>query len=354
VNKRRKIGGGEDVIGIHDSPGTYSDRWILYCEEHGIPFRRVDCFSTDVVSQCQGLAGLLWHWLHYDPRGQLVARQVITSLQSMGLLVFPNTGTCWHYDDKIAQKYLLEAIHAPLIPTWVFTSETDARRWIEEATWPKVFKLRSGAGSTNVRLVQSAAEAGELCRQAFGEGFSAVSGYSKDLRSRIGRAKSTREFVDKLTRAPRSMRNVRRARRELPRERGYVYFQEFLAGNDFDTRITIIGNRAFGFTRTNRPSDFRASGSGRLSYDAGRIDPRCIEIGFRVAELLGSQSLAFDFLFNSAHEPMIGEISYSYVSSAVNACGGYWDRQGGWHEEHVWPEDAILHDFLASLARPRQ
>ena len=37
-----------------------------------------------------------------------------------------------------------------------------------------------------------------------------------------------------------------------------MYFQEFLPGNAFDTRITAIGNRAFGFLRENRPRDFRA------------------------------------------------------------------------------------------------
>ena len=339
------------MIGIHDSPGTYSDRWILYCEKHAVPFRRVDCLSTDVVSQCQGLDGLLWHWLHNDPRSQLVARQVIASLESMGLLLFPSVNSCWHYDDKIAQKYLLEAINAPLIPTWVFTSEAEAMRWIEVTTWPKVFKLRSGAGSTNVRLVQSRAEAVALCRQAFGRGFPALSGYSKDLRTRISRTRNVQEFLAKLRRAPSSMRNTRRAGRQLPRERGYVYFQEFLPGNDFDTRITIIGNRAFGFRRANRPGDFRASGSGRIDYDPASVDPRCVEIGFRVADLLGSQSLALDFLFAAAQEPMIGEISYSYVSSAVHACEGYWDRQGVWRQEHVWPEDAILDDFLAACGQ---
>lgn len=335
------------MIGIHDSPGSYSDRWIPRCEQSGIPFRRVDCLSTDIVSQCHGLEGVLWHWLHCDPCSQLVARQVIASLESMGLRVFPSIKTCWHYDDKVAQKYLLEAVGAPLIPTWVFTSESEATRWIERASWPKVFKLRSGAGSTNVRLVRSSAEASALCRQAFGEGFPAVSGYATDLRTRIGRTRGMGDFLAKLSRAPSSVRNARRARRQLPRERGYIYFQEFLPGNDSDIRVTVIGDRAFGFTRGNRPGDFRASGSGRLVYDPEGIDPRCIEIGFRVADALGSQSVAFDFLLGESQEPMIGEISYSFVSSAVHACGGYWDRQGVWHPEHVWPEDAILDDFLA-------
>ena len=51
---------------------------------------------------------------------------------------------------------------------------------------------------------------------------------------------------------------------------------------------------------------------------------------------------------------MTGEISYCYVASMVHACPGQWDHQGRWHEGHVWPEDAILDDVLASSNRKAQ
>ena len=342
------------MIGIHDRPGSFSDRWILYCTDKGIPFRRVNCLATDVVSQCEGLEGLLWQWPHDDPQQVLVARQIIAALEMTGIAVFPNVNTCWHYDDKVAQKYLLEAIGAPLIPTWVFTSKIDAMRWIEGAAWPKVFKLRCGAGSTNVRLVRSRSQAIGLCRRAFSSGFPAVAGYLTDMQTRIRKTRNVREFWVRFVRAPRSLLNVLAARRHMHRERGYVYFQDFLMGNEFDTRITIIGDRAFGFMRANRPNDFRASGSGSIIYAPEKIDKNCVEIAFQVADRIGAQSLSFDFLFNLQHEPMIGEISYCYKSSAVYACQGHWDHKGAWHEGHVWPEDAILEDLLASCRQRTQ
>lgn len=335
------------MIGIHDRPGSFSDRWISYCTDKGIPFRRVNCLGTDVMSQCEGLYGLLWHWSQNSPAELLVARQIIPSLEQKGLVVFPNINTCWHFDDKVAQKYLLEAIGAPLIPTWVFTNKEDALRWIEGATWPKVFKLRCGAGSTNVRLVRSYSQAVAFCLQAFGSGFPAVAGYLTDMQTRVRKTKTAHEFWERFARAPRTLKNVLTVQRETQRERGYIYFQQFLPENTFDTRITIIGDRAFGFMRANRPNDFRASGSGSIVYERGKIDTRCIEIAFRVADRIGSQSLAFDFLLNSQQEPLIGEISYCYMSSAVHACEGYWDHQGIWHIGHIWPEDAILEDMLA-------
>lgn len=168
------------MIGIHHRPGSYSERWLAKCQSEGIPHKVVDCLGSDVIQACRGLRGVLWHWPHHDPASLLVARQVVASLEMQGCRVFPGTASCWHYDDKVAQKYLLEAIDAPLIPTWVFTSAESCLSWIDQAKWPKVFKLRCGAGSRNVRLVRSQSEARVLCGQAFGRGFPASGSYFSD------------------------------------------------------------------------------------------------------------------------------------------------------------------------------
>ncbi|HOY67561.1 MAG TPA: hypothetical protein PLP29_11760 [Candidatus Ozemobacteraceae bacterium] len=270
------------------------------------------------------------------------------------MVVFPNIATCAHFDDKVAQKYLLETIDAPFIPTWVFYKRHTAMKWIEKAAWPKVFKLSSGAGSINVRLVRSREEATALCRQAFGRGFPIVAGYLTDIHTRVHKTQTAYEFLEKLFRAPQTLLNVIALRYRMPRQRGYLYFQEFIPGNTFDTRITIIGNRAFGFQRMNRPNDFRASGSGTLSFDPDQIDKRCVEIAFKVADRIGTQSLAFDFLFDLQKKPLIVEISYCYVASAVHQCPGHWDRQGIWHQGQVWPEEAILEDVLFTIRQRKE
>ncbi len=335
------------MIGIHQRAGSFSDRWTHYCVEKGIPFKPVDCLATDVMRQCCHLEAVLWHWANSSPRDQLVARQIIAALEAHGLIVFPDTATCWHYDDKVAQKYLLEAVKAPLIPTWVLSDRREAMTWVANTHWPKVFKLRCGAGSSNVRLVRTRRVAEKLCRQAFGRGFPSSPGYFRDIATRLHTTTGARQFWEKLARVPRTVQRILSFRRQMPRQKGYVYFQDFLPHNAFDTRVTIIGKRAFAFIRQNRPDDFRASGSGRLDYDPARIDKRCVEIAFRVAERLGTQSLAFDFLFDPAHQPNIGEVSYCYVSSAVYGCPGHWDHNMHWHEGHTRPEDAIMEDMLS-------
>jgi len=338
-------------VGIHDSSGSFSDRWITLCEQRKISFRRLNCLSSDIIKDCEGLDAVLWHWPHSDPASQLLARQIVLAMEEKGLRVFPSSDTCWHYDDKLGQKFLLEAVGAPLIPTWIFTDRRQALDWVRHARWPKVFKLRRGAGSANVRLVHSRSEAESLCRKSFGRGFHAVGSYFVDLKARVQRTSGIRNWAAKMLRAPVAVRNALAAQREMPRERGYIYFQEFLSGNEFDTRLTIIGDRAFGFRRMNRPNDFRASGSGKPCYDIAAIDRRCIDIAFETAAKLNTQSLAFDFLLGPNKDVMIGEISYCYSASAVYACTGHWDSRGNWHDGHLWPQEAILDDLLLSIRK---
>ncbi len=88
--------------------------------------------------------------------------------------------------------------------------------------------------------------------------------------------------------------------------------QEFLPDNPFDTRITVIGDRAFGFRRFNRPNDFRASGSGLIDYDLSAIDEETVRLGFAVAQALKTQSVAIDGL-RRGDERVVGEISYTYA-----------------------------------------
>jgi glutathione synthase/RimK-type ligase-like ATP-grasp enzyme len=133
----------------------------------------------------------------------------------------------------------------------------------------------------------------------------------------------------------------------MPLERGYFLVQEFLPGNSYDTRVTVIGDRAFAFTRDVRANDFRASGRGSINYDFRRIDMRCIEIAFDVANRTRAQSMAFDFAVDSDGRPLILEVSYAYMARPVFDCSGYWDSKLQWHPGNVWPQDAILEDMLA-------
>lgn len=336
-------------IAIHHRPGSFSDRWIEYCKENYITYSLVNCYDTDIIKQLKSFDALLWHWHHQDTKAILFARQLFQSLKNMKIKVFPDINTCWHFDDKIGQKYLLESIDAPLVPTYIFYDRQEALDWIGNTDFPKVFKLRCGAGSKNVRLVKNPGEARKLCMTAFGKGFKANAGYFADVSTGIRKARKSKDYLGKIRRMPSTIMKIYLANLKRGREKGYIYFQDFIENNKFDTRVTVVGNRAFAYRRMTRKNDFRASGSGDINYDASAISKDCVAIAFEVAKKLGSQSVAFDFVKSKNSIPLLVELSYGYVPAFVKNCTGHWEENMKWHKEAMWPQDAIIEDMIAEV-----
>lgn len=318
------------VIAIHNTSGSFSARWIEYCKKNNIPYKVVNAYDSDVIEQVRDCDAFMWHYHHANYKDTLFAKQLLYSLQIAGKKVFPDFNTGWHFDDKVGQKYLLEAIGAPLVPSYVFYTKREALKWIETTSFPKVFKLRGGAGAANVSLVRTKTEAKRKVRKAFKRGFSQFSriGY---LKERYYNYKCGKEPFLSLCKGIARLFIQPEFAKMHSREKGYVYFQDFIPNNTFDIRVVVVGDKAFALKRLCRENDFRASGGGRIIYDKDQIDERCIEIAFAVNEKLHSQSIAYDFVFNAQNSPLIVEISYGYLVSAYGKCQGYWTRDMKWH-----------------------
>ena len=128
--------------------------------------------------------------------------------------------------------------------------------------------------------------------------------------------------------------------------KNYVFFQKFLPNNEFDTRVTTIGNRAFANRRFVRDNDFRASGSGKPDFNKNLIDLRFVKIALEISKALNFQSMAYDFLLNEDNQPEICEISFNYVDRSVYGCPGYWDDELKWHSGQFFPQFLHLKDSL--------
>ena len=134
----------------------------------------------------------------------------------------------------------------------------------------------------------------------------------------------------------------------MGKEIGYIYFQDFIPDNNFDTRITIIGSRAFAFRRNTRQGDFRASGSGSIDYNQNEIGKDVIKLAFEIKKKTNSQSVAFDFIYLK-NEPLICEISYAYISEAVKKTNGYYDDNLNWFETTLFPEFFMIQDLIHDI-----
>lgn len=319
-------------------------RWARALHAAGHEVRWVDVRRPDIVSQLRGCAGFMWRHGHLPEHRQIARRLLPVVERELGLAVYPDQKTCWHYDDKLAQAVLLEALHIPTPQTSVFFDRDQALEWLSSAQFPLVLKLWSGAGSENVRLIDTRATAVRWIEALFSSG----------VRSLGDEAPGP--WPSRWARIRAAWRLVRRGYPPAPEpaglpwevHRNYVLFQEYLPNNAHDTRITVIGNRAFGFRRWNRDQDFRASGSGKIDYEHTQIDPAFIRLAFETTKRLCAQSCAIDGLWRGS-EAVVGEVSYTYVSWAVQHCPGHWDRDLVWHPGHIWPEDAQVEDFLVRL-----
>ena len=318
-------------IAIHNRPGSFSDRWIKYCEENDIPYKIVNAYDSDIIHQVDDCTAFMWHHTQCDYRDKLFAKQLIYSLEAKGLKVFPDFNTTWHFDDKVGQKYLLGAIGAPFVPSYVFYNKKEAIEWVNQTTFPKVFKLREGAGSANVQLVPTKKGAIHLVNRAFGKGFPQFN-RRENLKERIRKYKEGKDTLWGVCKGIGRLIIPTELAKMVGPEKGYVYFQDFIPNNVFDIRIIIVGDKAFGIKRLVRKNDFRASGSGNIIYKKQAIDERCVQIAFNINDKIKAQSIAFDFVFDANNQPLIIEISYGFMAKGYDPCEGYWDKDLNWHE----------------------
>jgi glutathione synthase/RimK-type ligase-like ATP-grasp enzyme len=257
---------------------------------------------------------------------------------------FPNQSTLWHYDDKVKQYYLLSQFDFPIVESYIFWDEQIALDWLKTAKFPVVFKLKGGAGSSNVSLIKSKRKAEKLIKKAFRKG---IHPQYHDLKGKLKAYNYNVKKIFKVFAKPFYNKYIKKlnAYNNYTRQKNYVYFQKFMAGNEYDTRIAIVGKRAYAFKRFVRPNDFRASGSDNYDMRKDQIDMRMVEIGFQISEKLNFQSMAYDFVYDDLKNPLVIEISYTY-GDYPEFSDGFWDQNLVWHDGNYVPEYLELVDSL--------
>ncbi len=331
-------------IGIHNSAFSFSDRWIAYCKANMIDYKIVDCYSNDIFGQLSDCDALMWHFNHKGAKDSKFAKQLLYSVEISGKKVFPDFRTSWHFDDKVGQKYLLESIDAPLAPAYVFYSKQEALKWAETTSFPKVFKLRNGAGSDNVRLVRNKQEASKLIKVSFGRGHRQFGGI-KDIKERFRKYRYGKTDLYNVIKGMIRLIYPTEYTKVTGREIGYIYFQEFIPDNKFDIRVIVIGTKAFAIKRMVRENDFRASGSGFILYGKEHFDEKTVRVAFEISDKLKFQCMSYDFVF-IGKKPLIVEISYGFAKEGYDDCNGFWDRDMNWHEGPFNPYGWMIENII--------
>src|SRR5262249_8519471 len=149
---------------------SFSSRWASRAADTGVSVRLVNVYAPDFFEQLAGCDGFMWRF-GYSPAPRLFAKRLLPAIEhGFGIRVFPSFETVWHFEDKIAQSYLLRAARLPTPATWIFWDRSSAVDFCRSVTYPLVLKLSFGYQSSNVRLLESFDDALYWIERMFGPG----------------------------------------------------------------------------------------------------------------------------------------------------------------------------------------
>lgn len=335
---------------LNHSQNTIPD-FIRYCQECGVEYKLVDAYDKDIVSQIRDCDIFLWVPGVDSVSNKLLTASLLRAIESMDVLVYPNFSTGWHHDNKIAESFYLDANNAPIPKYWTFFEREKALNWArKEAVFPLVAKLKSGSGSNNVRLIKTQGDAVSYIKRMFGKGISPsvniffkASTHYKAARGNWG------EMKKRIARVPEFLRRYFKSR-ELPNEKGYVYFQEFIPNDGYDIRIVVVNEKISFCTRPVRKNDFRASGGGTTENRKELVPENVLVTARNFAQKLGMQKVAFDFVIdNRTGEGKIIEMCCEFPhAGGIVGAGGYWDFDFNWHEGELDPSRELI-DMLIKM-----
>jgi glutathione synthase/RimK-type ligase-like ATP-grasp enzyme len=333
---------------LFDHSTLWTESWKSYCEKNQLDCVIVDCYESNIMEQLKKYDYLLWNINNYSYIDMEISRSILFSARQVGIKIFPDYNDMWHYDDKIAETYLLQSVDSLAPQSWIFYSLDSIKQWLDAKNeLPIVAKLRCGSGSHNVKLLKSKSQILAYAKQMLGNGLSPHP-------SLIGKAKANYDSSKKswtlmksrIKRIPEFYRTLKQAK-QFPNEKGYVFLQEFIPNNGYDLKVVVIGDKLGFIGRHVRKNDFRASGGGDLFFDKSLITSDIIQSAFNVSDILGFQCMGYDYVVNSkTGKGLIVEMSYAFSHTALLQSNGYFDRNGDWYNEPLNAPEEIMKNLL--------
>lgn len=294
---------------INKLSSDWSLKFSKALDNHNIEYGILYIDRNDWIEKASKYDILIWKPKFMGTESSQFFKEKVYFMQYiMEKRIYPNFETIWHFDSKIAQKYLLEYENISVPKTFISFDYNESIDATNKVKYPIVFKKSNGAGSTGVELIKS----------------------KKQIVKKINFKFIWAKVINKLFKTHYD-------------NYGHIYFQEFIEENPGDLRINIIGDKyAVGFWRMNRDKDFRASGSGRIDYYKD-IPHNAIKYCANISIRNKFDSMAYDILFRE-DKLFIVEMSYGYVDTAIYNANGYYtlNHKGEiekFTEGHYWPQE---------------
>jgi hypothetical protein len=218
------------TLGIIREPYHNHQGYIGACRELGVSYKLLDIAGSDWIrvveeSGCDAFvvwptgSSIVWKEM-FDDRLRILE-------QELGRIVYPTRRETWLYENKRRENDWLTANGIPHPRTWVFYDRREAEEFVRQADMPLVFKTSLGACHSGVRILRGRREAMRTIGKAFARGI------------------------------------VPERYNSLERQRGSVYFQEYLPHVQ-EWRMIRLGHSYFGH-RKEQVGDYH-SGSGAWTW----------------------------------------------------------------------------------------
>ncbi|MGO2103523.1 MAG: ATP-grasp domain-containing protein [Psychroflexus halocasei] len=334
-----------------DHSTIWNKPWMEFAKENNISYTILNPDDWDLIEKLKPVDVVLWHFSGYSFTEMLISKSILFSAKAMGKKIFPDFNDVWHFDDKVAETYLLQGINAPLPNSLMFYDMESVNNFLDssKSKFPYVAKLRNGSGSHNVKMIQNKEELIKYAKIMFTKGFSSAPSLLYKTTSNIKSSKSIKTFINRVKKIPEFLRTLKNSKK-FPNEKGYVYLQEFIPNNGYDLKIVVVGEKLSFIGRNIREGEFRASGGGDLFYDKSFVTQNVIDSAFRTSDEIGFKCMGYDYVVDKdSGKGIIIEISYGFSHEALLSAGGYFDRKGIWHAEPLNAPKELLKNIVSKI-----
>lgn len=304
----------------YDNPKTSWMRYERLCKNNNIPYGFLDLKRSGWLSEAQKYDLIVCH-TEDDPAYQEMYESKIYILEKYyQKKCFPSFHEVWQYEHKVRSHYLYETLGLPSIPTVVTHDKNEALVLGERLGFPLIVKTTIGSGSSGVMKIDSQLQ---------------LNKYVKEVFSSKGRESSF----------------------EFENQKDYVFAQQFIDDADFDLRIIIIADMAFGYYRYPNKGDFKASGAG--NFEKKSIPEEALKLAVDIRDKLQCRQVGVDMLYSKkAGKYMIIETSIfnqidTPVQLEIDGVAGYYDISNlaniKFKEGRFWVQELLLKDLVRQL-----
>lgn len=255
---------------------------------------------------------------------------ILLGLQNRGAILVPDFDCFRAHHNKVFMEILRQTSNLPELTQprgWTFgTYEDFLKLPADSFDFPIVVKPSAGTKSSGVALAQN----------------------YEGLKKLVRRASWSPNLLDLIRRAYFALR---RKDRTLSLHRNKFVLQSFVPGLTGDYKVLVYWDRAFVLRRDNRANDFRASGSGKFSYEPD-VPHGLLDAALRIRQHFDAPMISLDVAWKD-ETPYVFEFQFVMFGSLtlVNSPFHFRHMDGQWtrHDGTANEEDELSQALIGFL-----